>query len=82
MYVILQILHETALVETFNLKAAIEYQLKNCTLLQLVIISASIFITYMCITFTDEAAQEALTDMPPRSEEVHSSAIIIVLLII
>ena len=28
-----QVLHETALVETFNLKAAIEYQLKNCTLL-------------------------------------------------
>lgn len=23
-------LHETALVEAFNLKAAIEYQLKNC----------------------------------------------------
>lgn len=38
-------LHETALVEAFNLKAAIEYQLKN-----------------------HEAAQEALTDMPPRSE--------------
>ncbi|ELU05516.1 hypothetical protein CAPTEDRAFT_145766 [Capitella teleta] len=38
-------LHETALVEAFNLKAAIEYQLKN-----------------------QEAAQEALTDMPPRSE--------------
>ncbi|XP_065337988.1 intraflagellar transport protein 70A [Cloeon dipterum] len=39
-------LHDTALVEAFNLKAAIEYQLKNF-----------------------EAAQEALTDMPPRSEE-------------
>lgn len=25
-------LHETALVEAFNLKAAIEYQLKNCKL--------------------------------------------------
>ena len=25
-----QILHETYLVEAFNLKAAIEYQLKNC----------------------------------------------------
>ena len=24
-------LHETALIEAFNLKAAIEYQLKNCT---------------------------------------------------
>ncbi|XP_064406143.1 intraflagellar transport protein 70A-like [Halichondria panicea] len=40
------VLNETALVETFNLKAAIEYQLKNY-----------------------EAAKEALTDMPPRSEE-------------
>ena len=39
-------LHETALVEAFNLKAAIEYQLKNF-----------------------EGAQEALTVMPPRSEE-------------
>lgn len=25
-------LHESALVEAFNLKAAIEYQLKNCTI--------------------------------------------------
>ncbi|KAK0043143.1 tetratricopeptide repeat protein 30A [Biomphalaria pfeifferi] len=39
-------LHETALIEAFNLKAAMEYQLKNY-----------------------EAAVEALTDMPPRSEE-------------
>lgn len=41
-----RVLHETALIEAFNLKAAIEYQLKNY-----------------------EAAQEALTDMPPRAEE-------------
>ncbi|XP_066498447.1 intraflagellar transport protein 70A isoform X2 [Hoplias malabaricus] len=40
------VLHETALIEAFNLKAAIEYQLKKYDL-----------------------AQEALTDMPPRSEE-------------
>ncbi|KAJ6220820.1 hypothetical protein RDWZM_006632 [Blomia tropicalis] len=39
-------LHDSCLVEAFNLKAAIEYQLKNY-----------------------EAAREALTDMPPRSEE-------------
>ncbi|KAF5398051.1 Tetratricopeptide repeat protein 30, partial [Paragonimus heterotremus] len=39
-------LKETALVETFNLKAAIEYSLSNLT-----------------------AASEALTDMPPRTEE-------------
>ncbi|XP_024936945.1 tetratricopeptide repeat protein 30A isoform X2 [Cephus cinctus] len=52
-------LHETALTEAFNLKAAIEYQLKNY-----------------------EAAREALTDMPPRSEEeldavtLHNQALI------
>lgn len=52
-------LHETALIEAFNLKAAIEYQLKNYT-----------------------AAREALTDMPPRSEEeldavtLHNQALI------
>ncbi|XP_075941304.1 intraflagellar transport protein 70A [Anarhichas minor] len=40
------VLHQTALIEAFNLKAAIEYQLKNV-----------------------KGAQEALTDMPPRSEE-------------
>ena len=39
-------LHETALIEAFNLKASIEYVLKNV-----------------------EAAREALTDMPPRSED-------------
>jgi len=38
-------LHKTALIEAFNLKAAIEFLLKN-----------------------NEAAKEALTDMPPRSE--------------
>ncbi|XP_063978262.1 intraflagellar transport protein 70A [Diachasmimorpha longicaudata] len=52
-------LHETALTEAFNLKAAIEYQLQNF-----------------------EAAREALTDMPPRSEEeldavtLHNQALI------
>uniref|UniRef100_A0A7N8X6G5 Tetratricopeptide repeat protein 30 n=1 Tax=Mastacembelus armatus TaxID=205130 RepID=A0A7N8X6G5_9TELE len=40
------VLHQTALIEAFNLKAAVEYQLKNL-----------------------KGAQEALTDMPPRSEE-------------
>ena len=39
-------LHETALIEAFNLRAAIEYVLKN-----------------------NENAREALTDMPPRSED-------------
>jgi hypothetical protein len=41
-----QTLHETALVEAFNLKAAIEFLMKNV-----------------------DATKEALTDMPPRSEE-------------
>lgn len=54
-----QLLHDTALIEAFNLKAAIEYQLRNL-----------------------EAAAEAMTDMPPRSEEeldsvtLHNSALI------
>ena len=41
-----QVLKETALIEAFNLKAAIEYVMKNI-----------------------DAAKEALTDMPPRTEE-------------
>lgn len=41
-----EVLHESVLVEAFNLKAAIEYQMKNY-----------------------DSAKEALTDMPPRSEE-------------
>lgn len=32
-----QVLHETALIEAFNLKAGIEYQLKNCKLTQLML---------------------------------------------
>uniref|UniRef100_A0AAY4CV38 Tetratricopeptide repeat protein 30 n=1 Tax=Denticeps clupeoides TaxID=299321 RepID=A0AAY4CV38_9TELE len=40
------VLRDTALIEAFNLKAAIKYQLKKY-----------------------DAAREALTDMPPRSEE-------------
>lgn len=41
-----QVLKETALIEAFNLKAAIEFVMKNV-----------------------DAAKEALTDMPPRTEE-------------
>ena len=54
-----QTLKDTALVEAFNLKAAVEFSMKNT-----------------------EAAQEALTDMPPRSEEeldpvtLHNTALI------
>uniref|UniRef100_A0AAX7STA0 Tetratricopeptide repeat protein 30 n=1 Tax=Astatotilapia calliptera TaxID=8154 RepID=A0AAX7STA0_ASTCA len=40
------VLHQSALIEAFNLKAAINYELKNL-----------------------KTAQEALTDMPPRSDE-------------
>jgi hypothetical protein len=43
---LLQVLRETSLVEAFNLKAAIEYDMRNY-----------------------DTAREALTDMPPRSEE-------------
>ncbi|KAI8492712.1 Tetratricopeptide repeat protein 30A [Branchiostoma belcheri] len=53
------ILHETALIEAFNLKAAIEHQLKN--------LSAPA--GEAAIRIHDEAAKEALTDMPPRAEE-------------
>jgi len=54
-----QVLKETALIEAFNLKAAIEYVMKNV-----------------------DAAKEALTDMPPRTEEeldpvsLHNSALL------
>lgn len=54
-----QTLKETALVEAFNLKGAIEYTMKNF-----------------------DAAKEALTDMPPRTEEeldpvtLHNTALI------
>eukprot|EP00455_Lapot_gusevi_P052587 TRINITY_DN8024_c0_g3_i2.p1 TRINITY_DN8024_c0_g3~~TRINITY_DN8024_c0_g3_i2.p1 ORF type:complete len:689 (+),score=158.90 TRINITY_DN8024_c0_g3_i2:116-2182(+) len=53
------VLKETALIEAFNLKAAIEYQVKNL-----------------------DAAKEALSDMPPRSEQeldpvtLHNQALI------
>lgn len=52
-------LHETALIQAFNLRAALEYQMKNF-----------------------ESAQDALNDMPPRSEEeldpitLHNQALI------
>ena len=40
----LQVLHETALIEAFNLKAGIEYQLKNCKLLVIFTGSLKIFV--------------------------------------
>lgn len=54
-----QLLKETALIEAFNLKAAIEFEMKN-----------------------HEGAKEALTDMPPRTDEeldpvtLHNTALI------
>ena len=60
-----QVLQDTALIETFNLKAAIEYQLKNCKRDTIMYIAH----TYSLELLSDEAAQEAITDMPPRSEE-------------
>lgn len=59
-------LHETALTEAFNLKAAIEYQLKNCKQAPLeprFLVSHS-----FCLCVQVESAREALTDMPPRNE--------------
>lgn len=52
-----QTLRDTALVEAFNLKMAIEYMLRNCM---------SICIQYIYII--DETASDALKDMPPRLE--------------
>lgn len=62
-------LHKSALVEAFNLKAATEYQLKNCKAsfirLSSRIILSTLSILRLCIV---EGAKEALTDMPPRLE--------------
>lgn len=58
-------LHKSALVEAFNLKAATEYQLKNCIFQ--VPSSLLLFFDYSFL-FKVEGAKEALTDMPPRLE--------------
>jgi len=52
-------LKETALVEAFNLKAAIEYEMKNCEHRDDRVWN---------LIDTDEAAKESLNDMPPRLE--------------
>jgi tetratricopeptide repeat protein 30 len=52
-------LKETALVEAFNMKAAIEYESKNCTL-ELWRLNLNIVLV--------EAAKDSMADMPPRSE--------------
>ena len=49
-------LHETALVEAFNLKAAIEYQLKNCKLVVLLYPKKSVLFgseSYTCTECTE-----------------------------
>ena len=62
------ILRETCLIETFNLKAAIEYDMKNSEPAK--------------VGSDTSAAKEALTDMPPRKEQeldavtLHNQAII------
>ena len=66
----MQVLHETQLVETFNLRAAIEYQLKNCMLLLYLQCYNLVIKLSLSMPVTVEAAQDALTDMPPRAEEV------------
>lgn len=66
------LLHQTALIEAFNLKAAIEFQLKNrknpsvmrhCR-------NGGALTSFLFAPPTVKGAQEALTDMPPRSQEV------------
>ena len=67
----LQALQDTALIEAFNLKAAIEYQLRNCKTQTHWHYNGYMF-TYI-FSYTDDGGQEALTDMPPRAEEVRES---------
>ena len=52
-------LKETALIEAFNLKASIEYEMKNCM--------SKIVISEIMMSLVD-AAKESMADMPPRSE--------------
>ncbi len=79
------VLLETALIEAFNLKAAIEYLMKNGLAYYLfhdiAVIKLKIKVTTcdvsnygvfkrkMICAQTEEAAREALANMPPRAEE-------------
>lgn len=56
-------LQDSTLVEAFNLRAAIEFLLKNCSY-RLKTLKTSHF----SFEYLDTAAREALTDMPPRNE--------------
>lgn len=60
------VLHESCLVEAFNLKSAIQFNLKNC---ELIIDFLDLFISRFKHILKVNAAREALTDMPPRTEQ-------------
>lgn len=61
-------LHESALVEAFNLKAAIQFE-KNDSKLMKIDLNITIIIDNGEIFVPVDSAREALTDMPPRWEE-------------
>ncbi len=63
-------LHETAFVEAFNLKAALEFDIQNSKWSSHRRFLVS-FLEYIRKTFALSArgAREALTDMPPRNED-------------
>ena len=61
-----KILHETFLVEAFNLKGAIECNVKNSKPFQITLSGADLTHRFVLLV---EAAREALSDMPPRKEE-------------
>ena len=75
-------LHETALIEACNLKAAIEYKLKDCKKVELIRNSGKFLQRNNLSHILVAAAGEALTDMPPRSESeldpvtLHNQALI------
>jgi tetratricopeptide repeat protein 30 len=62
------ILHDSCLVEAFNLKAAIQYNLKNSKFRFEQIRAKELDFKFNNRFFIDYGAKEALTDMPPRSE--------------
>lgn len=61
-------LHESALVEAFNLKAAIQFE-KNDSKTIYIYIYKYYSVYHPNIFFSVDSAREAMTDMPPRWEE-------------
>lgn len=59
-----QTLKETAIIEAENLKAAIEFEMKNSMEFNICIITFRLF----TIILLDEASKESLQEMPPRTE--------------